>query len=263
MKCRQCEETKAETGCMKGGMCGKTAETAELQDLLLLSLSRLSKQVAQKSCAEEVLERIDAHITESLFSTLTNVNFDSDYFVRKIKTSIGFITSINGEHSCDLTRADGSVEGYLKLAPKAGIERLDDDDDLRSLKELTLYGLKGLAAYYYHALNLGYRDKTISEFMRKALIDIRSARTSDELIALVLQCGKIGVSCMALLDRANTETYGKPEVTCVSTGVNSRPGILITGHDLKDLEMLLEQTEGTGVDVYTHGEMLPANASVL
>jgi len=186
------------------------------------------------------------HICESLFSTLTNVNFDPRYFERMINRSKMMALDAKGEE--------------CRLGSDISMDSLDSDPDLRSLKELLLYGMKGIAAYYHHAMVLGHTDKEIEDFLIKGLIALRERKDADELVSIVLECGKTGITAMALLDKANTGRYGHPEVSEARIGVRGNPGILISGHDLRDLEELLEQTKGTGVDVYTHGEMLPANA---
>ena len=256
MKCRQCEETIKGAGCTKAGVCGKSSETAELQDLLIYSLSGVA-YAAQKSRKDK--EAAVRHIYESLFSTLTNVNFDASYFVKRIDASKAIISQLMDGAKCGADCADYDYKEKSEKAKTVGVDAFDHDQDLRSLKELLLYGLKGLAAYYYHAAALGHRDKGAEDFMIKGLIVIREKHGAEELTAAALECGKVGVDVMALLDRANTGRYGTPEITNISLGVRRNPGILITGHDLKDLEELLEQTKGKGVDVYTHGEMLPAH----
>ncbi len=234
MLCRQCEETIAGTGCTKNGVCGKTAELAEKQDLLIGTLIEL----AAAGCDGPLC---DALIADGLFMTLSNTNFDGARI--------------------DACRAE--AEKLMGGSPEVrcrDILSLDSDADLRSLKEMLLFGLKGMAAYYHHAAVLGGRDESVTAFMRKALAALAERKTAEELVALNMECGRTGVACLALLDGANTGTYGSPVATVVRTGVGKNPGILVTGHDLKDLEQILEQTQGTGIDVYTHGEMLPANA---
>lgn len=234
MLCRQCEETVAGTGCIRNGVCGKTAEIADKQDLLIGTLIELSS-------SDKVCDFCDSALVDGLFMTLSNTNFDGaaiDAMRKEVLSRIGPDTVIRVKD----------------------IESLDANPDLRSLKELLLFGLKGLAAYYHHAAVLGYTDKNITAFIRKGLASLAKDLSADELVALNMECGSVGAACLALLDKANTETYGTPEVSTVKTGVGTRPGILITGHDLKDLEQLLEQTKGTGVDVYTHGEMLAAGS---
>jgi len=263
MKCRQCEEAIKGSGCSKNGVCGKPSETAELQDLLIYSLEGLA--IATKKAKENgknVEKQID-HITESLFATLTNVNFDSEYFVKMIGRSKELINEYNGWFKKAKYDADCADYDYVEKKAKAktvGIDTLSPNADLRTLNELLLYGLKGLGAYYYHANMLGYRDKDVEDFLIKGLVTLTEDLPTESILPIVLECGGAGVKCMALLDKANTETYGTPEITNVSLKVRNKPGILITGHDLKDLEELLEQTKGSGVDVYTHGEMLPAHA---
>ena len=257
MKCRQCEETIRGAGCTKTGVCGKSSETAELQDLLIYSLSGVA--YAAKKSKKDKTEAV-RHIYESLFSTLTNVNFDASYFVNKTDASKMIIKDLLDGKTCSADCADYDYKEKQEKAKTVGVESLDENADLRSLKELLLYGLKGLAAYYYHAAVLGHADKEAEEFLIEGLIVLREKHSAEELTNAALECGRIGVNVMALLDKANTGRYGTPEITKVNLGVRNNPGILITGHDLKDLEELLEQTNGTGVDVYTHGEMLPAHA---
>ena len=240
MKCRQCEETLGGTGCIRTGVCGKDEELAKLQDILIGKLIDLSIVGCHK---ETVLESVDDVIVDSLFMTLSNTNFDKDAF----RSSISEIDGILADAGC--------ADGYT-----FSIDKLEKEGDIGSLKEILLYGIKGLAAYYHHARVLGGCDQTVTSFIRKGLVAIKDLDSADELVSMCLECGTIGVSCLALLDRCNTERYGNPEITTVSTRTRDSPGILITGHDLLDLEMLLEQTKGTGVDVYTHGEMLPAHA---
>ncbi|MCL2147948.1 MAG: hydroxylamine reductase [Methanomassiliicoccaceae archaeon] len=263
MKCRQCEETIRGQGCSKKGVCGKAPETAELQDLLIYSIEGLAI-AAEKAKGEgkDIDEQIE-HITEALFSTLTNVNFDSGYFERMIDRSRKLIDGLGGWVRKTRYGVDCADYDYSEKALKAkgvGIDTLSADADARSLKELLLYGLKGLGAYYYHAGALGHRDPEVEGFMLKGLASLPRDMAASELLPLVLECGAAGVKCMALLDKANTGAYGTPEITEVSLRARGNPGILVTGHDLRDLEELLEQTRGSGVDVYTHGEMLPAHA---
>lgn len=239
MLCRQCEESVKGTGCIRNGVCGKSGELADKQDELIGMLVRMSR--ITDDC---VSKEVDKCIVDGLFMTLTNTNFDQ-------------------------SRIDATIEDCKEICDKAGIRidgtefsitGMDEDADLRSLKELLLYGIKGLAAYYHHATILGRNDESVTSFIKRGLSSLEEAHDADELVGLCMECGKVGVVCLALLDEANTGTYGVPEITTVSTAVGRNPGILITGHDLRDLEMLLEQTKGTGIDVYTHGEMLPAHA---
>jgi len=260
MECRQCEETRKPTGCVTGGVCGKSAETADLQDLLIYSLNGLALVAKDGKAKGKNINDAVEHICESLFSTLTNVNFDDSYFERKIKRSADLIAMYGKVIGSGTRYSNYGLDELKGLNGAVGISTLDSNADLRSLKELLLYGLKGLAAYYHHAKALGHNDASVESFLIEGLIALRQDRSAEELTAKALECGGVGVTCMALLDKANTGRYGTPEFTNVSLGVRNNPGILITGHDLKDLEELLEQTKGTGVDVYTHGEMLPANA---
>ncbi|TLX78235.1 hydroxylamine reductase [Labilibacter sediminis] len=269
MFCYQCQEAAKGTGCTIKGVCGKTDEVAALQDVLLF----VSKGIANVNTIAESNQagRKEAYkyMVDALFITITNANFDGDKIVSKISEGIALrdaikqdITAKGIEISCDdysVTYAGTSKDDYLKVAPAIGILSIENED-IRSLKELLTYGVKGMAAYAEHAYNLGYENDEISAFIQKALVATTNKDLgADELVALVLECGKYGVDVMALLDKANTESYGNPEITSVNLGVRSNPAILISGHDLKDMEELLKQTEGTGVDVYTHSEMLPAN----
>ena len=245
MKCMQCEESIAGTGCVRNGVCGKSAALADEMDRLIATLIELS--AASRGCGDAALLReMDEHIVGSLFMTLTNTNFDMGRIKDAISTSDALMGRMGKEHS--LSGSDCGVDSY------------DPDEDLRSLKQLLLFGLKGMAAYYHHAYVLGAEDASVTAFIRRALAAIREDLGAEQLIALCMECGEVGARTMALLDKYNVDCYGAPEITQVRTSVGSRPGILITGHDLRDLEQLLEQTRDTGVDVYTHGEMLPANA---
>lgn len=271
MFCFQCQEALNGKGCTQVGVCGKTSEVANLQDLMIYALKGLS-QIGVK--ADEIgieVAGLDRLIIDGLFMTITNANFDRDRFFIKIKEVLTKRDSLKEELSgrgLDLSELKDAAAFvvdskddivFKSTAPEVGI--LDaENEDVRSLRELIIYGLKGMAAYAEHAGNLGYEDPEVSRFIRKALnATTDDSLTVDELIALVMETGKYGVTTMALLDKANTSTYGNPEITEVNIGVRSNPAILVSGHDLKDFEELLEQTEGTGVDVYTHGEMLPAN----
>lgn len=271
MFCFQCQEALNSKGCTQVGVCGKTSEVANLQDLMIYALKGLS-QVGVK--ADEIgieVAGLDKLIIDGLFMTITNANFDRDRFFAKIKETLARRDSLKKElveRGIDLSdlkdAASFAVDSnddivFKSAAPEVGILAAENED-IRSLRELIIYGLKGMAAYAEHAGNLGYEDPEVSRFIRRALNDTTNdSLTADELIAIVMETGKYGVTIMALLDKANTNTYGNPEITEVNIGVKSNPAILVSGHDLKDFEELLEQTEGTGVDVYTHGEMLPAN----
>jgi len=269
MFCYQCQETAGNKGCILKGVCGKDFSTANLMDLLVFNLKGIAIIMTSMRHAgvKADYRKADKAIMESLFATITNANFDYSSIAKRVEKTFALKAEL---YSLALTQGielpeneavtmQGKPEEYDRLALSVGILR-ETDEDVRSLKELTIYGLKGLAAYAEHADRLGYVDEEINAFTERALHDVTMGLLSaEELTALVLETGSFGVKVMALLDKANTETYGNPEITEVNIGVGSRPGILISGHDLKDMEMLLEQTEGTGIDVYTHGEMLPAN----
>ncbi|MRN54107.1 hydroxylamine reductase [Paenibacillus monticola] len=270
MFCFQCQEAAKGTGCTIQGVCGKTSEVANLQDLLLYTLKGISIYAIQGRELGLTDLATERFIAESMFATITNANFDREGFIVRVREGIALrnqwksrldgteATIPLGAHDAALWTPGTDAELEAKAANIGVLST--GDEDIRSLRELLTYGLKGMAAYMEHAAVLGYHEDSVHVFMEKGL-----AATLDndlgvaELIALVMECGKFGVDVMALLDRANTTTYGNPEITKVNIGVGSRPGILISGHDLLDMEELLKQTEGTGVDVYTHSEMLPGH----
>lgn len=266
MFCFQCQETAGNKGCMFGGVCGKKPETANLQDLLIYVTKGLSEITTRlRSEGKEIPAAIDRLITTNLFMTITNANFDDDRFIDRINATLSNRDELFEQLHDDTGLSDAASWQYRTAeertlkADKVGV--LDTgNEDLRSLRELTLYGLKGMAAYNKHANVLGYADTAIDAFLQKALAKtLDDSLSTDDLTSLVLETGSFGVKVMALLDTANTSTYGNPEITKVELGVRNNPAILISGHDLRDLEMLLEQTANTGVDVYTHSEMLPAH----
>lgn len=270
MFCYQCQEAAKGTGCTVRGVCGKTGDVANLQNLLIYILKGISVYNIKARENSIAKKETDKFILEGLFSTITNANFDKKYFVDKIKAAITLRDNIREElvkagveiedniHDCATWYAD-TQEEFEKKAHTVGV-LATENEDVRSLRELLTYGLKGIAAYGEHAYVLDYENEEIFKFVEKALVStLDDTLSADDLVALVMECGKNGVEVMALLDKANTTTYGNPEITKVNIGVRSNPGILISGHDLKDMEELLEQTKDTGVDVYTHGEMLPAN----
>jgi len=262
MSCNQCQESVHGTGCTVRGVCGKDEPTAQLQDVLVYATEGVA--LAAEGREESVSRSVGQLISESLFVTVTNTNFDEDAIVAQIRKTLAVRDELNALlDQCpahDAARWKGSSkEDFMVKAPTVSIKSLSENEDLRSLKSLVLYGLKGLAAYTDHAAVLGYHDDSIYAFYVKALAALTKELSADELTGLVLETGGVAVKAMALLDQANTTTYGHPEITSVSTGVGKNPGILISGHDLRDLEELLKQTEGTGVDVYTHCEMLPAH----
>ena len=266
MFCFQCQETAGNKGCMFGGVCGKKPETANLQDLLIYVTKGLSEITTRlRSEGKEIPAAIDRLITTNLFMTITNANFDDDRFIDRINETLSSRDELFEQLHDDTGLSDAASWQYRTAeertlkADKVGV--LDTgNEDLRSLRELTLYGLKGMAAYNKHANVLGYADTAIDAFLQKALAKtLDDSLSTDDLTSLVLETGSFGVKVMALLDTANTSTYGNPEITKVELGVRNNPAILISGHDLRDLEMLLEQTANTGGDVYTHSEMLPAH----
>jgi hydroxylamine reductase len=265
MYCYQCQETAKGKGCTVVGVCGKNSEVAELQDLfiyLLKGLSVCALKVKKQGTSTPV---IDDFIIEGLFSTITNVNFDPRYFHDQIEKAITVRDLLKEEYQVcsDYDAVNWSSSNKVETMEKAqSVGVLHESNvDVRSLKELLIYGLKGIAAYYHHASTLGYEDNSITNFVQQTMeTTLDDTVSADALTVLVLKCGEVGVKTMALLDQANTIIYGNPEVTQVGIGVREKPGILISGHDLKDLDELLKQTEDTGVDVYTHGEMLPSHA---
>ncbi|MBM7562032.1 hydroxylamine reductase [Fusibacter tunisiensis] len=271
MFCYQCQEAAGGKGCTKIGVCGKTDDVANLQDLLIYTLKGLSEFNQQARKAGINKPEADAVILDGLFATITNANFDHNAIAAKITGAIQMRDAVKKDletagkldskvyhdsavwttpESAYQTKADSGMVGVLAT----------ENEDVRSLRELITYGLKGMAAYAEHAANLGFIDSEIYDFIERALLaTLDDTLSADELVALTLETGKYGVNVMALLDKANTSSYGNPEITEVNIGVRNKPAILISGHDLKDMEELLAQTEGTGVDVYTHSEMLPAN----
>ena len=271
MFCYQCQETAKGTGCTVRGVCGKTDKVAKLQDLLIYTLKGIA--IVQKKGLDAGIRfpKANHFMLNGLFMTITNVNFDDEAFIKEIKEALVLREEIKKEltdkgvtlgklHDAAVFTVQNDAE-LLAKADSAQVGVLaTKDEDIRSLRELITYGLKGIAAYAEHALNLGKENEEVQDFIVKALVaTLDDSLTKKDLIALTLETGKFGVDTMAMLDAANTGAYGNPEVTEVNIGVRNNPAILISGHDLKDLEELLEQTKGTGVDVYTHGEMLPAH----
>lgn len=265
MFCYQCQETAGCKGCTVSGVCGKKPEVAVMQDLLIYVTKGISA-VADRLRAEgkDVSPEINHMVSVNLFTTITNANFDKDVIVKRIKETLDAKKKLLGELSDKNGLPDAAVweDTEDHFAVKAAVIGVlsTKDEDIRSLRELITYGLKGLAAYTKHANALLKDDPEVDAFIQKALsATLDDSLSVDDLVALTLETGKYGVSGMADLDAANTGAYGNPEITSVDIGVRKNPGILVSGHDLKDLEMLLEQTKGTGVDVYTHSEMLPAH----
>ncbi len=271
MFCFQCQETAGGKGCTRVGVCGKKPETANLQDLLIYSLKGLAAFSAQARANNMIDAETDRLLLDALFATITNANFDSEAIMDRIEGVLAKRDQIKSElvnsgklddktlhESATFNVARSKMPSYATPETVGVLSTVNED--VRSLRELVIYGLKGMAAYGEHAMNLGMVKQEILAFVEKALLaTLDDSLTVDDLVALVLETGQYGVEVMALLDKANTTAYGNPEITEVNIGVRNNPAILISGHDLKDMEELLKQTEGTGVDVYTHSEMLPAN----
>ncbi len=267
MFCYQCQETAGCKGCTVSGVCGKKPEVARMQDLLIYVTKGLSAvTTALRKNGKQIPEKINHLVTVNLFTTITNANFDLDAIKAKVTETLSEKAALLSELSDDekaklpeAARWSGNEAEYDAKAWKEGVLSTKDED-IRSLRELITYGLKGLSAYTKHANALLKEDSEVDAFIQEALAKtLDDSLTVEDLVSLTLETGKYGVQGMADLDAANTTAYGNPEITKVDIGVRKNPGILISGHDLKDLEMLLEQTKGTGIDVYTHSEMLPAH----
>lgn len=264
MFCYQCQETAGCTGCTRVGVCGKQPDVAAMQDLLVYVTKGLSAvTTALRAQGEAVEGEINHLITLNLFTTITNANFDKEAIEARIRDTLAVKEKLLAqvEHREQLPLAalwDGTGSWEAKAAQVGVLST--ENEDIRSLRELITYGLKGLSAYSKHANALLQDDGEVDAFLQRALAaTLDDSLSADDLVALTMETGKYGVQGMALLDKANTQAYGNPQITKVSIGVGKNPGILVSGHDLRDLEMLLEQTQGTGVDVYTHSEMLPAH----
>ena len=269
MFCFQCQEAAKGTGCTVKGVCGKTDDVANLQDTLMYVLKGIS-WYNEKLRAENLNPgKVDKFVFDGLFSTITNANFDKKSFEKRINAAIQLRDELHQkcvENNISLPAelpdfamwSASTIEEFEAKAEEVGVLSTENED-IRSLRELIIYGVKGIAAYAEHAWNLAHKKDEIYTFMQRALVATTEDLSVDELVALVLETGKYGVDVMALLDEANTSSYGNPEATKVNIGVRNNPAILISGHDMKDMEELLKQTEGTGVDVYTHSEMLPAH----
>ena len=265
MFCFQCQETAGCSGCTVTGVCGKKPDVAAMQDLLVYVTKGISAVTTQlRSEGKEIDDNINHQIIVNLFTTITNANFDKESIITRIKETLEIKEELlkKVENRDDLPEAafwNGTEDTFEDKASHVGI-LATENEDIRSLRELITYGLKGLAAYAKHAAALAHTDEEIDAFLQKALaVTTDDALSAEELTALTLETGNFGVRVMELLDKANTAAYGNPEITKVNIGVGKNPGILVSGHDLHDLEMLLEQTQGTGVDIYTHSEMLPAH----
>jgi len=265
MFCYQCQETAGCTGCTRVGVCGKKPDVAAMQDLLVYVTKCLSAvTTALRKEGAEVRPEINHLITLNLFTTITNANFDKEAIVSRIRATLDTKKELlllvkDMDQLPDAALWSGDDSAFEPKAATVGVLSTENED-IRSLRELITYGLKGLSAYSKHANVLLEEDVQVDAFLQRALAStLDDTLTADDLVALTLETGRYGVSGMALLDKANTQAFGNPEITKVNIGVGTRPGILVSGHDLRDLEMLLEQTQGTGVDVYTHSEMLPAH----
>ena len=272
MFCFQCQETAKNEGCTVKGVCGKTDEVSNLQDVLVFAAKGVAAYSSQLRNAGKRYDKVDEYLFRSLFISITNANFDCDEIIEAIKEGVNLRKFLKSELEKAGIALDPKFENdflttyeynenddLVELSKKVGVLRTENID-VRSLREMVLYGLKGMAAYGFHAYNLGSTDNDIYKFYEKALLaTVDDSLSAEELTALVFETGEYGVKVMALLDGANTSAYGTPVATEVNIGVGKNPGILISGHDLKDIKELLEQTEGTGVDVYTHSEMLPAH----
>ncbi len=265
MFCYQCQETAKNTGCTTRGVCGKNEEVAKLQDLLIYVTKGISDIVVKGKADIQKMDETNYEVLNSLFMTITNANFDDGSIEKQIAKMLALRDALrrscpaDGLHDAAVFEA-GTRASMLEKAEHAGV-LATENEDVRSLRELILYGLKGMAAYAEHAKNLGKENLAINAFIYEALAaTLNDGLSADDLVALTLKTGEYGVQVMALLDEANTSRFGNPEITQVNIGVRKNPAILVSGHDLNDLEQLLEQTKGSGVDVYTHSEMLPAHS---
>ncbi len=269
MFCFQCQETAKGTGCTIKGVCGKQPETNRWMDLLLSVVRGVGTIADSLNCNHVAYDKkkVGDFVTDALFCTITNANFDDSSILTRVDKGLALKKSLLATaHDNNVTLPDyrevvwgGEKAEYMAEGNRQTILRITNEDE-RSLKELTILGLKGMAAYYEHAHHLGKENEAILDFIFSALATISNPQAEmSQLLDTVLATGKHGVDVMALLDAANTDAYGNPELTKVRTGVGTNPGILISGHDLRDIEQLLQQTEGTGIDVYTHSEMLPAH----
>lgn len=264
MFCYQCQEAAKGEGCQIQGVCGKKEGTAKLQDLLIYSTKGIAEVVTKGKLDVNELKQVNHQVLTSLFITITNANFDDSAIEEQIRKNIAARNELRAKVSTNnlhdaATFEVSSKESMVEKAASIGVLSTENED-VRSLREMIIYGLKGIAAYAEHAVNLGKENNDIYSFIYEALAaTLNDSLSADDLVALTLKTGEYGVITMALLDEANTSKYGNPEITEVNIGVRNNPAILISGHDLRDMEQLLEQTQGTGVDVYTHSEMLPCH----
>lgn len=265
MYCYQCQETARGTGCEFGGVCGKSEELADLQDLLIYTLKGISEIIVKGNINTKTLRYVGHEMVKSLFMTITNANFDDEAILLQIRRMLDIRNELRDQVTPVLLYHDAAtfeVCSAKEMAFKASYVGYSsrEDEDIRSLRSLITFGVKGLAAYTHHALILGQENDDLYAFIYTALAaTLDDSLTTEDLTALTMEAGRFGVMAMALLDEGNTTKYGNPEITEVNIGVRNNPAILISGHDLTDLEQLLEQSEGTGVDIYTHSEMLPAH----
>ena len=269
MFCNQCQEAAKGIGCTVFGVCGKSPELTALMDTFIYSLIGLSSLAQEVNAQGDQTSEVDLFVTEGLFATITNANFDEEEFVKRIKKSFSLRKQLkeklNNHHlpilSHDIVNFEAhDKQSMIAKALSVAIHSSTDDEDIRSLRELILFGLKGLAAYESHAEKLGFIDSEVFAQMHRFMASLINPQLDvATYTTLALELGTVGVSAMALLDQANTSSFGHPEMTKVNIGVRNRPGILITGHDLHDIKQLLEQTKDTGIDIYTHSEMLPAH----
>ncbi len=264
MFCYQCQEAAGGKGCQVKGVCGKNEEVANLQDLLIYTLKGISEVVVKGKLQAKDLKEVNRSVLKGLFMTITNANFDDAAFEAEIKAMIGIRDGLKVNmdgfvlHDAATFQVNGKVDMENK-ASSIGVLSTENED-VRSLRELIIYGVKGLAAYAHHAVNVGKEKDELYDFVYEALAaTLNDGLSADDLVALTMKTGEYGVMAMALLDEGNTSKYGNPEITEVNIGVGKKPGILISGHDLTDMEQLLEQTKDSGVDIYTHSEMLPAH----
>ncbi len=265
MFCNQCQETAKNIGCTIKGVCGKESSTSDLQDLLIFTCQGLSYLAIEARKQGIETNQENKHITHCLFSTITNANFSDNMILEFIDTSLELRDNLKNKISIEashpsITWSPKNKEDYEIQSKKSSTLNYDTNEDLRSLKQYILFGIKGMAAYVKHAQNLGYEELELFNFMQECLVLISQDVSQETLLTQLVRTGEYGVKAMALLDKANTSSYGNPEISNVDIGVRKNPGILISGHDLKDLEELLIQTEGEGIDIYTHSEMLPAHA---
>jgi hydroxylamine reductase len=265
MFCYQCQETAKNTGCTIKGVCGKTEEVANMQDLLIYVCKGLSYVAIEARKQGIDTNEESKFITSALFMTITNANFDNDSIIGAIKECLKYRDNlkrkikVNIVHDSVEWKGTGISDFEAKVS-QVGVLSTDSNEDIRSLKQYVTFGLKGMAAYTEHAFNLGYEQDDIFNFIQEGLVMTTKEQDINTMLDWVFRTGEYGVKVMALLDKANTSTYGNPEISKVNIGVGRNPGILVSGHDLKDLEQLLIQTEGKGIDIYTHSEMLPSHA---